>query len=469
MDSISDDDLRKELQELTGKDTGPVMPSTKPALVKKLQRLREENKKAKTAKPVLKSKTSVHKQSQSLNNFGFSSDEEPLSNAEKSGDTGRKKSPNTKKSASTKTFATVSAKGSISVRKSAAHEFNGVTEKPSKVPSEVEILRWDNAEIQARLLDLSGTRYPVSDATKSIHVRKLRKLMASGDGNQLDRHAASSKGLSTSSVSKDAAESSPMETQFSDSDEEAMEFVSSPEVPANVSATFARPTMVNQSANTSSFLDVTLPDPPDHDPDCFIAPSTSRVIRKPQATPPREVYSPEPLPELPSKLPSPNLSSTRRSFVPFPPTTVSPPTFSKPLPPTPPRSSYARRPLKTSTHFVNLNQDSTPMPTSRFSAAISLSKPKTPLPSSSTDYSTRYSTGGGRVIDPDLSSFRREKAAKDVDMTIREKGKHLSHFYSKILLVGLGIFLASILIIYLYLRWTAPVPLGRSKCLSFMV
>lgn len=488
MAELSDDQLREELKVLTGKDSGPILPTTRPLLIKKLLRL-QEGKVSAGSKSVTKatrkvgapspSPTTSSRSRKSLSSavgaqasFGFSSDEDKEDrevsgggdvSSSRSNRLGKKTTQQRKSTTASTSPGRLSQKGHSASRvKETPHSetiVNGTSSKAklSKVPSEEQLNLLTNDEIQTRLLDLTGTRYPISDATKSLHVKKLRNLLSKGAVSNSKVAARSDPNSS----------SSPMETQFSESDDddhhhiaddqeaELMEFESSPEV-----SVYRPPKMVNQSVNTSSFLDLTLPDPPSHDPDRFVETPISDT-----GAPDDEQVANGQLPDLPPKLPSPNLSSTRRSFVPA--SAVSSPafTFVKPVEPkpSPPRSVYARRPLRTSTNFVHLNEDVTPKPTSRFAVAtghVSQTSGSVSTHFMKRDYTTRYSTGGGAVIDP--KPEKKERVAKDLDMMVRDKGKHSSYWYSKSLVVGLCVFLVIVVSLYIYLRMTAPVPLGEN-------
>ena len=484
MADISDADLRGELKALTGKDAGPVTPSTRPLLINKLQKLKKGSivppgEKTTASEPPNKKTPSSSRPSQTRpppkasnrvkhhhSSLGFSSDDDQEaksvsrteSTASSVNKTKRKSvvSNNNSSSRARRSIPAAAQSGATpDFRSYKPKEVNRLQDGISSAVTEKELLLLDNGEIQTRLYELTGTRFPVTESTKHLFVQRLHKVLSSGDASS---NSSQRPGLATTTNSQ-YDDTLPMETQFSDSDDDIMEYESSPDmkVAINTSASIVRPEMVNQSVNTSSLLDFTLPDPPDDDPDCFITPpipgkpdgddhnisSTSRVV------------SSEFLSDLPPKLPSPNLSSTRRSFL--PPSTVSSPTYRKPVPPSPPRSTYARRPLTTKTQYIGFKPNVTPKPTSRFSSSIDQSNP--PARSSAPDQLTGYNTGSGKVIDAFPS--KRAKAAKDMDMMIRDRGKNTSYLYSRALVIGLGVFLALLSMLYLYLRMTAPEPLGK--------
>lgn len=475
MAEISDDQLRKELKELTGKDAGPVMSSTKLALISKLWKLRQSNDaptsssakhsdpkaaKIKGTSPSSKAKSA----SSRLPTFAFSSDEEvddmevKAPQPKVSVRSSVKKPTPSRRSGTSKVVSSSVPKKSYPTVTSITNGFHS---------TEAELQKLGNDDIQSQLFELTGTRYPVTDATKSLHVKKLYKLLSNPKKT----------GHITSADKYKSKASEPMETQFSDSDEEKMEFEPSWEEPV---VSPSRPIMVNHSVNTSSFLDMTVPQTPDDDPDCIAMPTPSSMLSE---TSEQDISSSVslkiPSPELPSRLPSPNLSSTRRSFVPsmLPPSQpVAATAFNKPTQPSPPRSTLSRRPLRTSAKFTDLNYEVTPKPTNRFytgspSNPVSLGRVSDRLPtsrfsaapspssSSGTDYITRYSTGSGRTIDPNPA--RRDKAVKDADMRKRDLGKHNSYLYSRALVGSLVAFLAFILAYYAFLQVTAPVPLGN--------
>lgn len=482
MADMSDNELREELKVLTGQETGPVTDTTRPLLQKKLMRLRDGAKSiskaaAKPGTPVAAKKTKVQQQkvkkasAAASTSFGFSSDEDldwdtnTRANAAKTST--KKASTPTRRSTSAKQIVSESDMSSAVTSSASSVSKNG-PQKPAatskmKAVSEEQLKKLNNEEIQSQLYELTGKRFPVSDSTRNSLVKKLSTLLASGDST-----AANSSGHVKQK------ESAPipvrMETHFSEDDEveeeeEMMDYETSPDV--SIPTPARRPIMVSHSVNTSSFLDVTQPDLPDDDPDCIVMPAPTRrsVISKFSET---QITSTSqdrdsPIDIVPSQLPSPNLSSTRRSFVPSSAVVREPvvnprPVQSRPLPPSPPRSVFARRPLRTSpTNFMTLNQDVTPKPTTRLSGFANSFASSKPVQSNKPDYATRYSTGG-RTIDPD---FKKEKVAKDANMRNREKGKHSSHFYSKTLLILLLMFLSSVAAVYLYQRFTAPIPLGE--------
>ena len=483
MADISDDQLRNELKELTGKDTGPVTDTTRNLLLKKLQRLRGEvkTKPKTTAKPdtsITTTKTKGPQQKEkkvaaaASTSFGFSSDEDldwdtdtranAAKSSKKKASTPPRRSTSAKQTVSENVVSSVTSSASTSVSR------NGPSRPAAskKAVSEVELRKLSNEEIQSQLHELTGERFPISAATRNLLVKKLSTLLAKGDGSAMgnvDRK-------------KSVPATEPMETHFSEDDEieeEMMDYETSPDV--SIPTPARKPVMVNHSVNTSSFLDATLPDPPDDDPDCIVMPAPARRSVTTKYSDTRITSTSQdrdsPMADLPSQLPSPNLSSTRRSFVPASAITKDPvmvprPTQPRPLPPSPPRSAFARRPLRTSpSNYVTLNKDVTPKPTTRLSGIVNpFASNKPTVQSSKPDYTTRYSTGGGHVINPDP---KKEKEAKDVHMRSREKGKHTSYFYSKTLLILLLVFLSGLAVIYLYQRFTAPVPLGKHYMYAF--
>ncbi|KAF6022791.1 LEMD3 [Bugula neritina] len=299
------------------------------------------------------------------------------------------------------------------------------------------------SEIREKLYELTGDRYPITDGNKMLHARKLYKLLKSG------RVADSVHNATAMEVSM------PTETQFSDSDEEQMDFESSPVTTGDYFTPLSitnRPQLVSQAVNTSSFLDVTTPEVADADPDCFVLPSCS--IQSDSTDDDIQISSNSPnFAEIPSRLSSPNLSSTRRSFVPPAPVTTSGTFFRKPMPPSPPRSVYARRPLRDN-KFIPFNTEGSPRPVNRFRSTASAGDDST-----RPDYATRFNTDGGRVLSEPRS--KAAKVAKDVDMMIRDRGKSPSYVYSRALVIGLAMFLLTVLSYYAYLLMTAPLPLEQ--------
>lgn len=509
MADISDEQIRSELELLTGKNVGPVTHATRSLMIKKLLKLREENKlqssdsnitsqskrgssqqdqderdfhvgtgtqyeadiqvkskeKASRAKSLVtssfKSRTSSAGPKGKSKAFGFSSDEDQdENNGEMDVVTSTSGSAASNVSRSKAKKKVISTNSEKSTAKATTKQSAKLKDKRSGAPTdrlnghepgdsvntskftEDEIMLLSIDEIREKLYELTGDRYPITDGNKMLHARKLYKLLKSG------RVADSVHNATAMEVSM------PTETQFSDSDEEQMDFESSPVTTGDYFTPLSitnRPQLVSQAVNTSSFLDVTTPEVADADPDCFVLPSCS--IQSDSTDDDIQISSNSPnFAEIPSRLSSPNLSSTRRSFVPPAPVTTSGTFFRKPMPPSPPRSVYARRPLRDN-KFIPFNTEGSPRPVNRFRSTASAGDGST-----RPDYATRFNTDGGRVLSEPRS--KAAKVAKDVDMMIRDRGKSPSYVYSRALVIGLAMFLLTVLSYYAYLLMTAPLPLG---------
>jgi len=450
MANLDDAQLRAELKLLTGKETAPVTASTRHLLVAKLLKLRKENEKngadgkeatsvGKNATPTSKAgvsdasgtstnsgiKTKVKANKKPLKTtLGFSSDEGERSESE----------------------SKAAEKSRATTRKSVGLKANANTHKPTgKIELEGKGDQLSNKEIQDQLLELTGTRYPISESTRRSLLKKLNGLLAKG-------HKPNIAAATPTTASKKPTVG-PMESQFSDSDEE-MDYETSPIVPQTESTQSVR--YASQAVNTSSFLDQTLPDPPDDEPDCIVVPPPGvRLARKSSDS---HVSSTNPAPD-----PNESLCRLTPSRARNPPPVIE---ESVAVPPSPPRSVYARRPLRTSTNFINLNAEVTPQPTRRFAATIKDSGVKlTPSSVSATpDYSTRFSAGGpGSHIDADV---RKLKAVKDANMAKRENGEPLAVWVSRAMLYLLAMFLIGLSVFYLYTLLTQEVPLGEYSVIN---
>ncbi|XP_067944269.1 uncharacterized protein [Watersipora subatra] len=444
-ENISDSDLRKELTKLTGKDVGPITSSTRPVLIRKLQKLQEPQKSVAVKSSPEKSKKKLPGRTSTpySGSLGFSSDEELF--AERKNVSKKKEAVSTtkrKSQATTKSTTNVLKKSTSSsfVRK---HDGLGMNE--NSVPTIEQLMEWSSDKLQSKLYTLTGKRYVVNESTKLSLARRLQGLLTDKDS-----FVSRSSSVSGIEVRNSAPSSEPMETFFSDTDDGdgEMDFDTSPVMSQKTSKS-TRAIMVNQSANTSSFLDQTLPDPPEDDPGySSVPPKPPNTITAAKQASASTASKSKQSPELPLKLPSPNLSSTRRSFVPS--SAVNSPAFLKPVPSSPPKSTFARRPLTGNTRFFNLNPDITPKPSSRFSAVNV--QPQTTEQRLSRDHLANYNTGAGKVI----KSRKLSSKGMDEDEVVPNNETDSTNLLAN--LCGLALFMA--LLLYVHSCVTAVPPEG---------